>query len=93
MPMNPPGNHRHADNLSLYYSDRGHAILGELGYVGDSAMLAWGHTTLSHNLVVVDDSDQLFAGNMPRVPSLRFMVTSPRVSVVEGESRVYPRCS
>ena len=46
MPLNPPGNHRHADNLSLYYYDRGHAVLGELGYVGDSAMLGWGHTTL-----------------------------------------------
>jgi len=89
LPFNFPGGHRHADSLALYYADRGQPVLGELGYVNDSAMLAWGHSTLSHNLVVVDDSEQRFD---ERAPSLRLMVTSPRVSVVEAESNAYDQC-
>jgi hypothetical protein len=89
LPFNPPGGHRHADNLGLYYVDSGRAILGELGYVGDSAMRGWGHSTASHNLVVVDDSQQCGAERKPR---LRLMATSPRVSVVEAESDAYPQC-
>jgi hypothetical protein len=89
LPFNPPGGHRHADNLALYYADRGRTVLGELGYVGDSAMLGWGHSTLSHNLVVVDDREQRFT---ERAPSLRLFAASPRVSVVEAESNAYAQC-
>lgn len=93
MPLNPPGIHRHGDNLTLYYSDRGQPVLGELGYVGDSALIGWSHSTLSHNLVVVDDQEQLFGGPHPRQPSLRLMATSPRVSVVEAQAKAYAQCS
>jgi hypothetical protein len=98
LPFNPVGSHRHGDNLALYYADRNRSVLGELGYVGDSAMLAWGQSTLSHNLVVVDDSDQINAHARagtpdPRQPSLRLMVATPWVSAVEAESKAYPQCS
>lgn len=94
LPFNPPGGHRQPDNLSLYYADRGRTVLGDLGYVGDSPMNRWIRTTsLSHNLTVVDDQDQLFrSGPETREPALRLMVTSPRVSVVEASSRAYPQC-
>jgi len=90
--FNPPGVHRHGDNLGLYYSDRGDGILGDQGYVCDTPFLGWIHSTLSHNLVVVDDQPQLFRGERPRRPSLQMMVTSPRVSVVEASSRAYEQC-
>ncbi len=95
LPFNPPGGHRQADNLSLYYVDCGQTVLGELGYVGDSPMNAWVRgTTLSHNLVIVDDQEQRFqAEGQERKPGLRFMATSPRVSVVEASSKVYPQCT
>ena len=58
--FNPPGGHRHADNLSLFYSARGRGVLGDLGYMADTPFLGWYHASLSHNLVAVDDQDQLF---------------------------------
>ncbi len=95
LPFNPPGGHRQADNLSLYYVDCSQTVLGELGYVGDSPMNAWVRgTSLSHNLVIVDDQEQGFrAEGKEREPGFRFMATSPRVSVVEASSRVYPQCA
>jgi hypothetical protein len=92
LPFNPPGNHRHRDNLALFYAERGQTLLGEMGYVSDSVMRGWGTSTLSHNLVVVDDQEQAFAGSLIRSSRLRLMATSPRVSVVEGESRAYAQC-
>lgn len=96
LPFNPPGGHRHPDNLALYYSDRGQTMLGDHGYIGDSPMNGWMHSTFSHNLVVVDDSGQHVqkkGADRNRVPSLRMMVTSPWLSVVEAESDCYDQCS
>jgi hypothetical protein len=94
MAFNPTGGHRQGDNLTLYYADRGQTLLGELGYVNDSAMLTWGASTFSHNLVVVDDEEQPGHYHKPgeRTPKLRLAVTSPRVSLVEAESAVYSQC-
>lgn len=92
--FSPPGGHRHADNLALFYADRGHTILGDHGYIGDTPMNAWIGSTFSHNLVVVDDQEQLPARRQPsRHPRLHLMVTSPRISVVEASSVAYPQCS
>ena len=91
--FSPDGGHRHADNLALFYTDRGHTILGDQGYIGDTPMNRWIRSTASHNLVVVDDSEQLRRkGDECRRPQLRLMATSPRVSVVEASSSVYPQC-
>ncbi len=88
----PPGGHRHDDNLDLYYKVRGAPILDDLGYVGDMPVNRWMHSALSHNLVVVDDSDQLAGGAAPRVPRIELMATSPVLSVVEASSRAYAQC-
>jgi len=94
---NPPGIHRHRDNLTLYYAAHGRTVLGEQGYVCDTPQIDWAHATQCHNLVVVDDAEQLFweKNDSPRsrVPSLRMMATSPLVSAVEAESRIYAQCS
>lgn len=85
----PPGGHRHLDNLSLYYLDRGQVILGDQGYLGDMPQNRWIRNTQSHNLVVVDNAEQKMSS---RTPSLSFMVTGPRVSVVEASSEAYDQC-
>ncbi|MHC4403086.1 MAG: heparinase II/III domain-containing protein [Planctomycetota bacterium] len=91
--FSPDGGHRHSDNLALFYADRGHTILGDQGYIGDTPMNRWIRSTSSHNLVVVDDVEQLKRkGDQRRRPKLHLMATSPRVSVVEASSRAYPQC-
>ncbi|MBI3945043.1 MAG: heparinase II/III family protein [Armatimonadetes bacterium] len=98
--FSPPGTtHRHHDNLGIYYFDSGRTILGEQGY--GSRKEEWAERTFSHNLVIVDDTQQLFRyhariqpdSREERKPELRMMVTSPAVSVVEAASRAYAQCS
>jgi Heparinase II/III-like protein len=93
MPFSPSGGHRHSDNLALCYRVGADTVLADLGYVGDMPVNRWIHSTVSHNLVVVDDGEQQFAGDTPRIPRLSFMATSPVVSVVEASSRCYPQCN
>jgi hypothetical protein len=91
--FSPDGGHRHADNLSLFYADRGRTMLGDHGYIGDTPMNGWIRSTESHNLVVVDDREQLRRqGERRRRPKLHLMATSPVVSVVEASSQAYPGC-
>jgi len=91
--FSPDGRHRHADNLALFYTDRGHTILGDQGYIGDTPMNRWIRSTASHNLVIVDDREQFRRkGDERRRPKLHLMATSPRVSVVEASSSVYLQC-
>lgn len=91
--FSPPGGHRHADNLDIYYADRGDVVLEELGYVGDMPIKSWAGGTLGHNLVIVDDSEQGAGGEKKRVPKFHFMATSPHLSVVEASSTAYAQCS
>jgi hypothetical protein len=90
MPDNPPGVHRHADNLAVYYFDRGRAILGDLGYVCDTPMNAWIKSTFSHNLVIVDDEEQSAHERQPR---LNFYVKRTCASAVEAASNCYSQCT
>jgi hypothetical protein len=52
----------------------------------------WIHSTVSHNLVVVDGAEQVHRGDNPRKPRLHMMATSPIVSVVEASSDCYRQC-
>lgn len=88
--FSPPGGHRHNDNLALFYSDGGATVLGDHGYVGDMPVNQWIRSTQSHNLVVVDDGEQIHEG---RVPSFEYMATTPEVSLVQASSNAYPQCS
>ncbi len=90
--FSPPGGHRQRDNLALYYVDRNRTVLGDLGYVGDMPLNSWIRSTLSHNLVVVDDKDQRHGGKNPRRTQFHAMFTSPRVSMVEASADVYAQC-
>ncbi|MBT3380277.1 MAG: hypothetical protein HN742_04480 [Lentisphaerae bacterium] len=88
----PPGGHRHADSLALFYMSGRGVALGDHGYIGDTPMNSWFHHTFSHNLVVVDNQPQLHR-KPPRTPRFHLMGTSPRVSVAEASSDVYTQCS
>jgi hypothetical protein len=90
LPFNPPGGHRHNDNLALSYIDRGDQVLGDHGYLSASPAQSWIHGTHSHNLVIVDDKEQ---SGHNRVPRLHMMVTTPHFSVVEASSKAYTQCS
>ena len=90
--FSPPGGHRHADSLSVYYRANGHTLLGDHGYVCDTPMNGWIKHTLSHNLVVVDGRKQS-SRKPPRVPRLYLMATTPKVSVVEASAQTYAQCS
>ncbi|MBI2951146.1 heparinase II/III family protein, partial [bacterium] len=46
---NPPGGHRHYDNLTLFYADRGQTILGDQGYLAEAPIQRWVKSTFSHN--------------------------------------------
>ena len=87
---NPPGGHRHKDNLGLSYLDRGEPILGDHGYLGDMPQNAWIKSAKSHNLVVVDDADQ---SPSSRITKLQMMFTSPEASAVEFSSTAYSACT
>ena len=58
LPFNPPGGHRHADNLALWYADRGRTILGDQGYLSAAPIQRWIGSTESHNLVIIDGRGQ-----------------------------------
>ncbi len=92
--FSPPGGHRQPDNLSLYYEEAGEAMLGDLGYVGDSPMNDWIRCTYPHNLVIVDGKEQYGAGRSSgRTPRLEWMTTAPELSAVEASSKVYDATS
>lgn len=90
--FNPPGGHRHYDNLSLYYTNQGRTILGDHGYLAESPGQQWVKHTFSHNLVIVDDQVQQFRTDIPRKPHFDMMATSPQISLVEASSQAYPQC-
>lgn len=87
--FNPPGGHRHLDNLALYYGAGPSVCLEDLGYVGDMPVNKWIRTTESHNLVVVDNSPQ----RSKRTPSLSLYVSAPLFSAVEATSDAYAQCT
>jgi hypothetical protein len=93
MPFSPAGGHRHYDNLSLFYEDRGETILGDHGYLAEAPIQKWIKSTYSHNLVIVDDQLQTFRSGNRRRPEFHMMATSPHLSVVEASSDVYEQCS
>jgi hypothetical protein len=87
---NPPGGHRHKDNLGVFYLDRGEAVLGDHGYLGDMPQNGWIKSAKSHNLVVVDDADQ---SPTSRITKLQMMFTTPEASAVEFSSTAYSACA
>jgi len=57
-------NHHHNDALNLFYSKDGRELLNDLGYLWDHVNSSWTKRTRSHNLVMIDNKEQISRGTM-----------------------------
>jgi hypothetical protein len=80
------GVHHHRDSLNLTMFQEGHEVLTDLGYLWDRPDKELTVRTPAHNLVVVDESEQL---TKDRLGSLHLFDVTPNVKVIECSSRAY----
>ncbi len=83
-----PNGHDHPDALNIAMFAGGVEVLSDLGYIGDHPLNASIRSTLKHNLVVLDEGEQLPRGKRPP-GNVRLIATSPSVKVVEADCRAY----
>lgn len=91
--------HRHRDVLGLSYWAYGQELVSDRGYFSGSSYRLkdgrngqdWMRSTLSHNLVVVDEQDQ---ANKGCGSNLELFGVAPGIEVVQASGHnVYPQCS
>ncbi|NLO04659.1 MAG: hypothetical protein GX131_02400 [candidate division WS1 bacterium] len=84
----PSLNHGHFDDLNLNYYALGHEVTYDLGYgLGSThTQVGWAKQTASHNLVVVDEQRQHWAGSGAG-GSLLMVAEMPGLRVLEAEAR------
>ncbi|MHC4199620.1 MAG: PA14 domain-containing protein, partial [Planctomycetota bacterium] len=75
-------NHTHHDNLGLVWFAHGRELSGDIGYQRNKLRF-WSASTMSHNTVVVDRSEQ--KGSKP-VGNLLFFEALPGLSMVQVDS-------
>ncbi|MGD0091597.1 MAG: heparinase II/III family protein [Planctomycetota bacterium] len=80
------GNHHHQDSLNLYYWKDGHELLSDLGYLWDHPDKHMTTRTLAHNLVLIDEREQLTKG---RGGCFQLFSVTPRIKVMEASSNAY----
>ena len=83
-----PNGHDHPDALNIAMFAEGVEVLSDLGYIGDHPLNASIRSTLKHNLVVIDEKDQLPRGKRPP-GNVRLIATSPNVKVMAADCRAY----
>ncbi len=83
-----PEGHDHPDALNIAMFAEGVEVLSDLGYIGDHPLNASIKSTLKHNLVVIDEKEQLPRGQRPP-GSVRLIAASPRVKFVEADCKAY----
>ena len=90
--------HRHQDILGLLFYAFGQELVSDRGYFSGSGERTpdgrsgqvWAKSTLSHNLVVVDEEDQ---SGTPRGSNLELFGVAPEVEVVQASGfNPYPQC-
>jgi hypothetical protein len=81
--------HRHMDTLGLVYYAFGQEIASDRGYIWDDPRNAWTHSTLSHNLVTVDASNQK---SQKRTSTLELLGLSTAVEVTQASANAYDQC-
>ena len=84
------GGHHHLDGLSVVYHVDGQECLTDLGYLWDSPDSMKTRRTSAHNLVVVDEGNQIAGG---RVGRLHLFDDSGWVKVIEASSSAYRKCT
>ncbi len=83
-----PNGHDHPDALNIAMFAEGVEVLSDLGYIGDHPLNASIRSTLKHNLVVVDEKEQLPRGKRPP-GNVRLIATSPNVKVIAADCQAY----
>lgn len=83
-----PNGHDHPDALNIAMFAEGVEVLSDLGYIGDHPLNASIRSTLKHNLVVIDEKEQLPRGKRPP-GHVRLIATSPNVKVIAADCRAY----
>lgn len=81
--------HRHADTLGIVLYAFRRELASDRGYIWDDPRNAWTSSTLAHNLVAVDDQDQIRAG---RRSALRLFAATPLAQAVEADANAYAQC-
>jgi hypothetical protein len=83
-----PEGHDHPDALNIAMYAEGVEVLSDLGYIGDHPLNASIRSTLKHNLVVIDEQEQLLRGVRPP-GNLRLIGVSPDVKVIQADCQAY----
>jgi len=81
--------HRHYDTLGISYFACGRELASDRGYIWDDPRNAWTKSTLSHNIVTVDDKTQDRGGNGS---TLELFGAGPFVEVTRASADVYSMC-
>ena len=84
------GGHRHYDTLGISYLALGREFASDRGYIWDDPRNAWTKSTLSHNIVTVDNMSQDIDDCHS---TLDLFGTSPLVEVTEATANAYGQCS
>ncbi|MFO7945319.1 MAG: heparinase II/III family protein, partial [Armatimonadota bacterium] len=83
--------HRHYDTLGILYHAFGRELASDRGYIWDDPRNAWTKSTLSHNLVTVDEESQ--ARDPKKAGVLQLFGAAPGVEIVQARSdRAYEQC-
>ncbi len=83
-----PEGHDHPDALNIAMIAEGVEVLSDLGYIGDHPLNASIRSTLKHNLVVMDEQEQLLRDRRPP-GNLQLLATSPATKIIEADCRAY----
>ena len=83
-----PHGHDHPDALNIAMFAEGVEVLSDLGYIGDHPLNASIRSTLKHNLVVIDEQEQLPRGVRPP-GNVRLIATSPNVKLIDADCKAY----
>ena len=84
----PPKGHDHPDALNIMMFAEGVEVLSDLGYIGDHPLNASIRSTLKHNLVIIDEKDQLPRGIRPP-GNVRLLAASANVKAIAADCRAY----
>ncbi|MFH1924433.1 MAG: heparinase II/III family protein [Planctomycetota bacterium] len=81
--------HRHADTLGILHYAHGVELASDRGYIWDDPRNAWTASTLAHNIVAVDGTNQNVSDRRSR---LELFGAAPGVEVVEASAEAYSQC-
>lgn len=82
--------HRHYDTLGVIYHAYNRELASDRGYIWDDPRNAWTSSTLAHNIVTVDGTNQVRAG---RRSTLELFGVAPGVEVIQASANAYEQCS